>query len=354
MNDNFELFNQYAMNSENYKAWRKIHTNAFGKIFSEAFKENPEAQIHLTATLNIISRRDFKNAITRLQFLETISESDFDCAVVYYFTAMNYEMLEDEEKMDDYYEKLNNSSVTLSYPFAFHPYYRTAKLSQKASECSKALHYFKKALSFYDGIVPPDEAKLTVSLIMFDVATVYYYMHDYEECERFLELSKRYDKRENHQRIYLETLLNAVQGKNESVIINMKKLPPVLRNPCEQKVKTIYSKTDAHSFIIPQDRTKYDLFWEFMSKNKNELDQMISKDDLKKAEAQISAKLSETLSFMNRSLECKIRYNDSIITVICKNYCVKTLVNEYEYLFQKKPQALENWSFLSQRWFEQY
>ena len=190
MDDNlYETMKKYALNNQNYKNWRKIHQNVFGNIFSSAFEENEEAQIHLTAALIAISQRNFKKAASMLKILDDICFCEFDRAAVDYFTGLNYEMLEKEKKMTERYEKLLSSSVKIEVNLSFRPYYRTAKFAQRNSECSKAIYYYLKSLEFFDNAEATKQTSASSSQILYDIATVYMYMHEYDSAEHFLNLS---------------------------------------------------------------------------------------------------------------------------------------------------------------------
>lgn len=341
-------------NNENYANWRAIHTSVFGEIFSSAFEGNDEAQIHLTAALINISKRSFGDAIAKLSILKEICTNENDCAAVAYFMGLSYEMLGDEKNMSECYEKLAESSAKPTFPIAFHPYYRTAKLAQKNAECAKATFYYQKALEFYDGTAPDMDSRTSVSQIMYDFATLYLFTHQYDECKRFLELSKVYDPDNNQQRTYVETVLLAVFGKADECRFLLSEIDPLLKAKCEPLVKAILCGEDLHYCVVKKSRTKHIDFWKHLLKNKTQLEKLIEEKRAAEAQQAISDALSETFPFMNRELECRVEDSSDRVTVYCKSYCAKTLIAEYEALFSKKPQELGNWNFVSVQGLEFY
>lgn len=345
MNDN-EIFD-----NANYQSWREIHTKAFGDIFASAFSENPQAQLHLTAALILISNRQFAEAMPKLDFLETICEGEFDETAVNFFKGLNHEFMGNEAYMTAYYEKVLASSVPLRVPFAFHPYYRTAKFAQRDSECSKAVHYYRKALAFYDGIVPDPMAAQNAGQIIYDVATVYLYMHKYEECERFLQWSKTYASAENQQRDYVTAILCAVQGREDESRKLLVGMHPFYKNNCEPMVNAILEGKDPHYCIVPQSRRGYGRFWSSVVQRADEMSALVKDGDIEVAEGIMSDLLTETLPFMKRRLACRMDMTDGFVTVYCKDYHVKTLTVEYEVLFSKKPESMTGWQFVSVREF---
>ena len=355
MEDYYELFKNYALNDKNYKAWRKEHTKIFGKIFSCAFTGNEEAQIHLTAALINISQRNFEAAMLKLNILESISTNDYDYAVVSYFIGLNYELLGNESKMNEYYGKLGDSNISFVFPLSFHPYYRTAKLAQRDSECSKAIFYYKKALLFYDRVTDLNtKTKYVISQILYDTATLYLYMHKYDECEKLLALSNAYDNSENQQRTYVTAILYAVQDRiNESRNL-LTSMSSFLRMNCEPMIEAISAKKDPHYCVVDQDKSAYTIFWNNLIEKKSDLEKLIVSENYLDVQKTISDILSTTPSFMKRQLACRVESSDNMIIVYCKNYYVKTLIEELKSLFSVKPDELNNWKFVSVNEFENY
>ena len=342
-----EFLEQYALNNENYLKWRDIHKQQFGELFDSAFSGNDEAQIHFTAALIMISQRQFAKAQPILDLLESLCISDTDTAAVYYFKGLNYECLENEAQMNEYYEKLRALNVPFTVVCQLHPYYRTAKFAQRASECTKSIHYYQKSLQFFDGITPSPAQAKTIGMILYDIATVCLYEHNYGECEKFLDLSKQYDSSQNHQRDYVRAILYAVQGKSDESKKIVKKLNVLIKGNCERMVNAILEGRDLHYCIVPQDRRSHTSFWSSISQNASSISELLTEEKKGEAEAIVSKLLSNTLRFMQKNIECRIEKNNGSITVFCKNYNVKTLISEYDALFDKKPSILENWNFVS-------
>ncbi len=349
MNHDSEIFD-----NANYQSWREIHTRAFGDIFASAFTDNREAQVHLTAALIHISNRRFEEAMPKLDLLESICAHGFDETAVNYFKGLNYELMGDEEKMAEYYEKVLASDIALRVPFSFHPYYRTGKFAQRDSECSKALYYYRKALAFYDGIVPDPKAAVNAGQIIYDVATVYLYMHKYDECERFLIWSKTYLPQKHQQRDFVETILCAAQGNTEACQRLLSGLQAFFKSNCEPMVKAILAGIDPHYCVVPQDRRDYGRFGTIVSQRADELEKLMASGNTESAESIMSELLTEALPFMKRKLDCRMDMAEGCVTVYCKDYYVKTLTAEYEALLAEKPSELAMWKFVVVHEFENY
>lgn len=348
------LLSEYALNSDNYKNWRKIHGNAFGNTFLRAFEGNPEAQIHLTAALINISQRNFEQAMPKLNLLKSICDNSYDEAVINYFIGLNYECLGDEEQMTIYYDNLYNSGVSLLFNQSLHPYYRTAKFAQRDSECSKALYYYKKALAFYENTeIDAEKAKL-VSFINYDIGTVYVYSHKYEKAKEHLDISCEYNSALNGQRDYVLAILYAVQGKENELNLLLENMSQFLRMNCEAMTSAILDKTDLHYCVVPQNNIQYLDFWKKLLSEKDKLTQLVDEGNFAEAESIISEKLTDTFEFMKKKLACRIEKDNSKIIVKCKNYCVKTLIAEHEKLFSYKDNNNFDWEFISVNEFEAF
>lgn len=351
-NEFYEKLKEYALNNENYIMWRKDHTKVFGKLFSQAFSENTDGQICLTAALINISGRNFEGAKPMLDNLEAICHSEFDSAVICYFKGLNFEFMGKEDKMTENYEKFRQFDIPVGVGYFFHPYYRTAKLAQKSSECSKAIYYYKKALEFFESKSPRGNDAVVVGQIMYDLATVFLYMHEYEQCERFIDIACQYNKSNNPQLDYVKAILYAVQGKKNESDALTDKMIELLKVSCRGMTAAILSGQDLHYCTVLQDRSSYPSFWEWVVKNEGEIVRAVISGNIVQAENMISQKLTGTFAFVRRSLECGIEYNGGKIIVKCKNYRIKTLKEEYKALLDMRPQAFTGIEFVSVDEFE--
>lgn len=239
INEFYDLLTEYALDNENYIKWRETHGKVFGELFLSAFKESVEAQIHLTAALIKISNRDFNGGLSKLLMLEQVCFDDFDCFALSYFTGLCYEFLENEQLMNEYYDKMLKYGFDMQFIIAFHPYYRTAKFAQRKSENAKALEYYKKAYELYSDD-ETDAVKLqNLGQLCFDLGSVYLSVKDYAKSREFLEKSCRFSPAENPQRSYVLAILCAIEGKKDESKQLVDRLPDNLKVICEQIISSI-------------------------------------------------------------------------------------------------------------------
>lgn len=271
INEFVNLLQEYTLDNENYKQWRKIHGKAFGKVFLSALEESSEAQIHLTAALIKISKRDFDGGLAILLMLENLCFNDFDCFSIFYFIGLCYEFLENEKKMNQYYEKMREYDEIYSFKIAFHPYYRTAKFAQRKSENKKALNYYNKALELYPEN-ETDKVKLeNMAQIYYDMATIYLSCQEYEKSWKFVEKSCKCSPAENPQRNYIMAILYAIEGKREEAKKIVNGLPDYLKEPCKQIISTINNKQGKKmkSVLVKEIFCKDGFFYVKLDNNEN-------------------------------------------------------------------------------------
>lgn len=239
INEFFYLLQEYTLDDENYKQWREIHGKAFGNVFLSAFEESSEAQIHLTASLIKISKRDYNGGLAILLRLEDACFNNYDSFAICYFIGFCYELLENEEQMNKYYDKMLEYDENYLFKIAFHPYYRTAKIAQRKSENTKALNYYNKALELYSE-KETDALKLeNMGQIYYDMGTIYLSCHDYEKSRAFLELSCKFSPAENPHRNYVMAILYAIEGKHVDSEKLVDSLPEYLKADCKKIISSI-------------------------------------------------------------------------------------------------------------------
>lgn len=325
-----------------------MHKNAFGDTFDKAFENNEQAQVLLTLALLKVSKREFESAKPQLDTLESIAENAFDETSVWYFKGLNYEFLGDEGEMSEHYEKARNSGINLTVGLVFFPYYRTAKLYQKASKAKKAMYYFSKALEFFEGRNITTATAKAVSQLLYEIATVHLYMHNYHECERFLKLSTDYNKGQNPQRDYINAILQAVKGNAEKCEVIIDTLEnQAIRMSCLKAAGAILQGTDLHYCAVPQERDHFEEFWLGFAQNEEPIKNLILSGDADSAAQSLSNVLSVVFDYVNRPVECEIEHSEDKITVKCKNYYIYTLKEEQKALFSQIPEKFTNWKFVS-------
>ena len=335
-----------AMNGENYEKWRSVHEKSFGEIFSGAFSDSSEAALQLTAALIMISKRRFSDATVLLDTLEKLADTDFDKHAVNYFKGLNYEILGDEEKMNEYYERLSSFKATPTP--GFYPYYRTAKLSQKDAECRKAVYYYMKALSLcnYEGASAAD--RIFQRICLYDIATVCLYSHNYLKAGEFIAAAKELSVSEDSSLNYISAVLYAVLGKERDARRELSLVDRMVRGSAERIVDKIFAKTDMHYCTVSVDRSSYPLFWSDFLRRESELLSLVASGRVSEAEEKISELLKSLFSPSIETIHsCRIVNEGEKVRVYCKNRCVKTLIEEHSALFKEKPRELLAWQFIS-------
>ena len=166
-----------------------------------------------------------------------------------------------------------------------------------------------------------------------------------------MELSQQYDPAPNSQRDYVAAILCAAEGRRNDCMSYLASMDKAFAESCKHVVSAIFSGTDPHYCTVPQSRAGYSVLWARLAEQKDELEQLM-RSRITAAERLISDAFTQALPFMKKRIECRAALVNGRVTVLCKNYCVKTLKNEYAALFSQKPQELESWTFVSVEYFE--
>lgn len=331
--DFYDSIKEYAKDSDGYAQWRKIHGEAFGRIFLSAFEENEDAQLFLTSALTAMSKKDFEKSEQILTYLYDLCNNDYDNAAICYFSGLNYEFKGEAEKMSRCYEELQSFGIAFHYNIIFHPYYRTAKLKAKEAECQTALSYYKKVLSFYNEKELNEEQKKIFAQVYSDMPAVFLYTHRYSEAIAYLKKSFTFDESDIEQRNFCIAILNAIEGREDEVREIIKKLSPLLSRACSIMTQNIMNNKDPHYCAVTVNRFAYLAAIKRFKTLSEEAVSLVKADRITEAEKKLSSFLTKLFPFMKRELACRIIKSDDCIIAECKNYYVRTLIAEYEYLF---------------------
>ena len=209
-----------------------------------------------------------------------------------------------------------------------------------------------EALSFYDVNDTDQKNRAAIGQLIYDIATIFLYTHRYDKCESYLELSRKFDSGDNQHRTYVTSILYAVQGKREESQKLLGQMSDFLKSNCRPMLEAIFANKDPHYCVVPQDGSAYPAFWSDLALQKATLEDLISNGQTAAAIALISDRFGAAMAFMKRKPDCRIELQDGTVSVFCKNYCVKTLMADYDILFSQKPALFENWKFVSVDFFE--
>lgn len=126
------------------RSW-DVHRQAFGPILEPAFVDNVPVRIHLVAALNLISRREVKPGLQKLQEIKEYCQTPEDWAAWYFFVGLCFEMAGIREQMLTFYEKSGE------YDHRFYlPYLKLAKTYHTDEDYEKAEKYYLKGIGCLD------------------------------------------------------------------------------------------------------------------------------------------------------------------------------------------------------------
>ena len=327
--------------NENYKGWYEVHKGAFGEIFTDAYADSQEGRVMLTAALNKLSRQDTSGALVILTELGALTEGETDMRALEYFTGLCCEMSGDSESAEEHYTKMAECGGNTKFALPFHPYYRTAKFAQRDSEPRKAEYYFKKAMALYEGYPIEGEVAVSVSMILYDIATLRIFMHDYSEGERLLSLSEKMLPGFNPQREYLKAILLAVKDDGDGAYRIRDMLKEPFKKSITEFIEQILDGRHLHYCESERSRSGYKKFLKTLSDKSGDIARMISEEQTAEIEDLIDGMLTKCFSYMSFSFKkCRAVIENGDLTVYLKTGCSRTLMREYTALLEGKTKEL--------------
>jgi len=329
----------------NYESWKATHTATFGRLFSEAYSGNESQKLMLTAALIKITQRDFRGAVEKLTELWHTTDTEYEKNVLNYYRGLIAELCEDGEGMEEYYSEIGECDYISDVSFPFLPYYRTGKLAARECECTSAIEYFRRSLSYLEGKVPNERISASIGRISVDIASVYIGMHMHDEAQRFLAISERYSPGIDQTRLSVQITLDAIKGERERVYLGLSSVDEALKPILTERIDKMLEKRDAHYFEVDVDRSGYPDAWSRLEKIGKRVLGMLKKEEYEAACDAISKILSETMSFMCRRLDVEIYPLENAARVRLKSYFTKTLRKEYRAFLDLRSDALYGWCF---------
>ena len=329
----------------NYESWKATHTATFGRLFSEAYSGNESQKLMLTAALIKITQRDFRGAVEKLTELWHTTDTEYEMSVLNYYRGLIAELCENGDEMEEYYSAIGECEYISDVPFPFLPYYRTGKLAARECECTSAIEYFRRSLSYLEGKEPDERISASIGRITVDIASVYIGMHMHDEAQRFLAISERYSPGIDQTRLSVQITLDAINGEREKAYHGLSAVDKTLKPILTDRVEKMLNKRDAHYFTVEVDRSGYPDAWVSLEKIGKRVLGMLEKEEYEAACDAISKVLSEAMSFMCRRLDVEIYPLENAARVRLKSYFTQTLRGEYRAFLDMRSDALQGWSF---------
>lgn len=140
MHDNMPEFTAEEAIVALRQSW-EVHTQAFGPILEPAFVDDVPTRVTLIAALNLISRREVKPGLEKLQSIKEKCQNRADWAAWLFFVGLCFEMAGIKDQMLKCYENAGE------YGHGFYlPYLKLAKAAHSGGEFEKAETWYLKGI----------------------------------------------------------------------------------------------------------------------------------------------------------------------------------------------------------------
>ena len=167
------------------ESWQ-VHFQAFGPILKDAFIDNYQAKIHLTAALNHISNRNYTRALPKLQELTKFVETDADKAAYLFFAGLCFDMAGDTPNMMEMYISANEYEHNL-----YLPYMKVARVHQQCCEYDDAITNYEHAIECFETDNLNKQEKTILASAYTNMASCYTMKHRYDKAKYNIEMAYR-------------------------------------------------------------------------------------------------------------------------------------------------------------------
>lgn len=317
------------------KSWR-VHEQAFGPILTPAFAEDYQARVHLTAALNLLSRKHVRRAFPKLRKLMARCVNDADWAAVAYFMGLSFEMHGDRHNMLILYSEAGN------YHHKFYlPYLKLAKCAHEDARFDTAEENYRMAISCLDGV----DARIAASACA-NLASCLTMMHRYDEASAAIAQSKEILPN-LPERFATEAMLYAVLGQTQQVsdcLDKLDALAPQMTEYTEKLVNRIM--THQHPQFSENDEEldaeKAIGFWKWFTENQKAIRVQCQNGQPEEFELDMNA----NFPYLERHMQLTVSPKGDRTLLTFSDFYMTALHKDLEALLLLHPEALDqDWEF---------
>lgn len=335
---------QKSFNSASIQKSWAAHMQAFGPILENAFVDDYQARIHLTAALNHISNRNLSQGLAKLKGLQNSCVTDEDKTAFLFFMGVYSEMAGNQAQMMEFYTYANE------YGHRFYmPYLKVAKLHHAACEYDLAEENFRAGIGCFDANTQKESEKIILGSTYANLATSLIMMHRYEEAEDALAVSRKIQPN-IPGREATEAMLYAIQGeaaKVEACLEAIKKgQSPFVYDEVKESTNKILAHENPLFFVVPVDSEKIEKFWRWFSGYSDELYAKIEREEYEEAFELVANQLLNTFPFLEEPPYVALGQNEAGYVVELKDMYAVGVIEAYDKLLQACPENVKSrWQF---------
>lgn len=325
------------------KSWQ-VHIQAFGPILIPAFEKDYQARIHLTAALNMISRKKVQEGYDKLKQMKDHCQTNADKAAWMFCMGVCFEMAGMTEDMVACYTKAEE----FGHRF-YLPYMKLAKFYQQGCMYDRAEEKFLAAIRCFDGKGPNEEERRILSSAYTSLASCLTMMHRYVEAEAALETSRQlYPGAPG--RSAASAVLYAVLGRQKLMADSLSVLrqhAPEVYPEVQAMTQRIREGIDELFCPLEPEKGNVAAFWTwFLTEEANLLSQ-IEKEEYDPVIDAFEEQLAKVFPYVKEELRINILlYKDGNFGLLLPDYFAMSLIHGYQILLGDCPDALkEKWKF---------
>lgn len=325
------------------KSWT-VHMQAFGPILKPAFDHNYQARIHLTAALNLISKRDINGGLKKLQSLKDSCTNDADKAALLFFMGVCFEMAGRQEQMLECYTYANE------YGHRFYmPYLKVAKWYLNGHLYDKAEENFRAAIECFQASGLDAQDRLILGSAYTNLANCLTMMHHYDEAESALSTSRSlYPGAPG--RAAVEAVLYAIRGNTEQLDVcfaTLKAHAPDAYDAIKATTDKILSHTDPLFYPVPVDNEKIASFWKWFAEYESTLQNKLERQEYEAAITPVAEHLLDAFPFLEEQPYISLGQNEAGYVLELKDMYAVAVMDAYDKLLQACPEAIQSrWQFV--------
>ena len=333
-----------AFEKQNVRESWEAHMKAFGPILEPAFRNDPQARMHLTAALNHISNRNLAQGLMKLKALQKAVDNEADKAALFFCLGLYGEMAGSQEQMLAYYTYANQCGHKF-----YLPYLKVAKFYLNGRMYREAEENFRKGIECFDAMGLSDGDRIVLGSAYTNLASCLTMQHRYEEAETALKNSCTIYP-DAPGRAAAEAVLYAVRGDGAEA----EKCMEVLKTQGEEvyaavrkSIEGILAGTDPMFFEVAVDEEKMSAFWQWFAGYEEKMKDLLDREKYDEGLTPVAKKLLETFPFLEEIPNVALGKNDKGFVVELKDYYAVAIVAAYEKLLAICPEEiLSRWQFV--------
>lgn len=324
------------------KSWA-VHMKSFGPILEPAFPDNDTARVHLAAALNMISNRNFKGGLDKLDTIRKFCRTDADKAARAFFMGVCCEMAGQRERMMSCYLEAGK------YQHRFYlPYMKVGQNAQLDGRFELAEEHYRRAIACLEGEELDEQEQAALSAVHANLATSLMMMQRYEQARAEYEAADRILPAPPG-RMASQAMLHALMGREEQakeLLARVEGQDAELARRTGEEIQKIQDGTHPRFFHLDMDRGQAEMFWAWFRNGQDMLVKKLKGQQYDRVFALLQEQMKPVFPFLEEEPELGILPLETGYQLTFVDGYMISLCRGYEDLLALCPEDLkENWRF---------